>query len=103
MSVYVDKASNRRGRMVMSHMMADSNAELDEFAARLGLQPSWRHGDHYDVSQSKQALAIKLGAIEVPARELVAMRKRRQKDMSTVTLEWLRYCTGMTGADRIIR
>ncbi len=58
----------------MSHMMADSEAELDEFAARLGLQPAWRQGDHYDVSQSKRAQAIKLGASEVTARTLVKMR-----------------------------
>ena len=110
MSVYIDKASNCRGNMIMSHMMADSDAELDAFAARLGLQPSWRHNDHYDVSRSKRAMAIKLGVVEVPTCELVAMRKSRregraaadkgrtrmlEKDMLPAVLAWLRTrCPG---------
>ncbi len=74
----------------MSHMMADSDVELDAFAEQLGLQTSWRHGDHYDVSRSKRAMAIKMGAVEVSARDLVVMRRER----TLTILKWLRYWTG---------
>ena len=56
-----------------SHMMSDTvnengTRELVEFAARLGLRPSWiQHegtwGEHFDVTTSKRLLAIRRGAI----------------------------------------
>lgn len=54
-----------------SHLTADSDDELHEFAARLGLkrayhQPSPPHSrSHYDVTKRVRALAIRLGAIAV--------------------------------------
>lgn len=78
MSVYVDDYRARYGRLVLSHMMADTDAELEGMARALGLDPSWKHGDHYDVCQSKKRRAIELGAVAVTAREIVRVRMRRR-------------------------
>ncbi len=79
--VYVDDSLIWFGRMRMSHMMADTDEELDTMARRLGLNPKWKqvgwHG-HYDVCKSKRAEAIRLGAKEVSTRELVAIFHRRR-------------------------
>jgi hypothetical protein len=75
-TVYVDNARNPYGRMLMSHLIADSLEELAAFAGRLGLRREWRHGDHFDVCQAKRREAVQLGAIEVSEREVVAVRRR---------------------------
>lgn len=80
MSVYVDKARNAFGRMVMSHMIADTLPELHDMAARIGLKLKWFQATaswpHYDVSQTKRAEAVRLGAIELDRRELVRVIRR---------------------------
>jgi hypothetical protein len=53
--------------------------ELHAFAAQLGLKRSWfqsrakdmASADHYDVTEGRFQLAIKLGAVRVSSRELV--------------------------------
>lgn len=74
--VYVDDYKGRYRGMIMSHMMADTEEELDAMADRLGLLRTWKQKHplrppHYDLSQSKRAEAIRQGAREVTARELV--------------------------------
>lgn len=63
-----------------SHLVSTTGeAELHAFAARLGLKRSWAQlrpdasAAHYDVVPAKRALAIRLGAREVTARELVRL------------------------------
>jgi hypothetical protein len=63
------------------HLQADSQEALHEFAARLGLKREWfqsRPGrpdrDHYDLTRSKRAMAIALGAIPETTREGNARR-----------------------------
>ncbi|MCA1983731.1 DUF4031 domain-containing protein [Nocardioides nematodiphilus] len=55
-----------------SHLMADSRAELLEFAGRLGLQPAWLQdkisGVHFDVTDETRAAAIRLGAVPIRCR-----------------------------------
>lgn len=54
------------GRMLMSHLEADTLEELHEFAGRLGLRRSWfqdRSIPHYDISKSMREKAIRMGAI----------------------------------------
>jgi len=60
------------------HMVSDaSEEELHAFAARVGLKRSWAQlrprasAAHYDLTQKRRAMAIKLGAVEVSRRELV--------------------------------
>lgn len=85
MSVYVDTARNKFKRMVMCHLMADTLEELHEFAARLGMKRAWYQPvstPHYDLSLSRRALALKLGAVEIDERKVVEIiRKYRQPEL----------------------
>jgi hypothetical protein len=73
------------GRMIMCHMVADTEQELDDMADKLGLRRAWKqenprgrkHGTvgaltHYDVSKGKRTQAIKLGAIPLDDLEAEA-------------------------------
>lgn len=64
------------------HLQADTPEALHEFAARLGLKREWfqsRPGrpdhDHYDLTRSRRAEAITLGAVPETVREGVARRR----------------------------
>jgi hypothetical protein len=90
MAVYVDYARNKLGRLLCSHMIADSLAELHAMARAIGMKRKWFQGEasfpHYDVSQTRRREAVRLGAVEVGRRELVhVMRRYRQGD------EWKQY------------
>lgn len=83
MAVYVDDMAAPFGRMIMSHMIADSHEELLRMADALGLQRRWiqhagTYREHFDVSRQKRAQAVRLGAIEVTQRELVAKLNERR-------------------------
>lgn len=81
MSVYVDdmyrSPMGEFGRMKMSHMIADTHAELVEMADRIGVARKWiQHAgdarrEHFDIAMSKRTLAVEYGAVEVTMRELV--------------------------------
>lgn len=82
MSVYVDPAVHRFGRMLMCHMMATSTAELLAMADRIGVQRKWiQHPgewcEHFDVCKSKRSLAVSAGAVEVTSRALVLAARAR--------------------------
>jgi hypothetical protein len=71
------------------HMTADTEAELHEFAARLGLRRAWfqKKGDrdyrwHYDITPPKRAQAVRMGAQEVDRRfmGLLIIRRKEQRD-----------------------
>jgi Protein of unknown function (DUF4031) len=86
MSVYVDdmKTSYRPAhapgrRYVMCHMIADSVDELHAMADKIGIARRWYQGDHYDITQTKRALAVKAGAKEVTLRELAKMAIARRR------------------------
>jgi hypothetical protein len=53
MPVYVDEAKNPYGRMLMSHMLADTLPELHAMADIVGLKRAWFQGNastaHYDL------------------------------------------------------
>lgn len=72
--VYVDdmheRPMGRFGRLKMSHMIADTEAELHAMADRIGVARRWYQGDHYDVCKAKRALAMQFGAIELTMLEL---------------------------------
>ena len=78
MTVYVDRARNPLGRMIMCHMIADDLDELHRMASAIGMRREWFQPlsfPHYDVSLTRRARALKLGAIEVDRRELVRIMK----------------------------
>ncbi len=75
MAVFVDDYNGIFRGMKRCHMMADSDAELDRMAEKIGLNLKWRQehpirAPHYDVCQSKKQLALKYGAIEIGTRDL---------------------------------
>ncbi len=85
MAVYVDKLVDYSWRHGPScHLIADSVEELIEFAVELGLRAEWfqpRSSPHFDLTADGRKAAVRMGAIELNNRELVAkireLRKRR--------------------------
>lgn len=88
MAVYVDELravgytragwAGRRTKQAC-HLMADTEEELEATRKRLGLRPSWRHGDHYDLTYGKRCDAIRLGAVCVTSLELVQLRRAKRE------------------------
>lgn len=78
MTVYVDSMRAPFGRMLMCHMIADTEAELHAMADRIGVARRWYQGDHYDIAQSKRRLAVEAGAVEITWKQCGAMCFRRK-------------------------
>ena len=84
MTVYVDDMNAQYGRMKMSHLLADTDEELHQMAAKIGVARKWwqspekTSGSHYDIALSKKVLAIQYGAIEITWRQAGAMNTRRR-------------------------
>ena len=76
MAVYVDDIRARYCRMIMCHMLADTDEELRAMADRIGVHQRWHQKDHFDICLRKRAMAVAAGAIEVTRREAVAIRAR---------------------------
>jgi len=82
MTVYIDDmyktSMGRFGRMKMSHMIADTKAELLQMADRIGVARKWLQkpgtpDEHFDVSQGCRDLAIAAGAVPITLRQTGAM------------------------------
>jgi hypothetical protein len=93
MAVYVDNAKNPFGRYLMCHMWADTLDELLAMADRIGVARKWLQQPpkaswvHFDVAQSKRALAVEAGAIETDKygpSEHVAKLRGNQKMLDTI-------------------
>ena len=82
MTVYVDDMNASFGRMIMCHMIADTEDELHAMADKIGVARKWYQKDHYDISLSKRAEAVRLGAVEITFRDagLMMMDRRRRRD-----------------------
>jgi hypothetical protein len=84
MTVYVDDMRATYGRMVMCHMIADSDDELHVMADRIGVARRWHQKppkastSHYDIALSKRALAVSFGAVEITWKQLGCMARRRR-------------------------
>lgn len=84
MTTYVDNIRAPYGRLVMCHILADSDEELHAMAARIGVARRWwqsperTSGSHYDICLSKRALAVAAGAVEITLRQAAAMNYRRR-------------------------
>jgi len=96
MAVYVDdfytwEQSKYRG-MRMSHMFADTPAELHGMARKLGLKREWfqdKSTPHYDVSITKRKKALELGAINLPIRSKTNRGKSRWREIrDRIRYQW---------------
>ena len=82
MTVYVDRARNSFGRMLMCHMIADTPGELHTMADRIGVARRWFQQPpkasfwHYDIAQTKRALAIAAGAVDCERNAFVDHLRR---------------------------
>ncbi|MBR0825157.1 DUF4031 domain-containing protein [Bradyrhizobium manausense] len=90
MAVYVDELESwgwkMRGREVQScHMFTDQIdlAELHAMAAAIGMKRSWfqekRTAPHYDLTASRRAAAVALGAVELGRRDSANIWKPRRE------------------------
>ncbi|NOU05310.1 MAG: DUF4031 domain-containing protein [Hyphomicrobiaceae bacterium] len=83
MTVYVDNmaapftpdhAPTRK--YIMCHMMADTEDEMHAMADKIGVSRNWFQrvpsGNHYDITKSKRAAAVRAGAVEITTREMAA-------------------------------
>ena len=77
MTVYVDRARNRFGRMIMCHMLAFDLDELHRMAEAIGMRREWFQSagtaPHYDVSLDRRKRALRLGAIEADREKIVEL------------------------------
>ena len=78
MTVYVDTMRASYGRMIMCHMIADTDEELRAMADMIGVAQRWHQGDHFDIALSKKAAALANGAIEITWREAGCMIARQK-------------------------
>jgi hypothetical protein len=88
MTAYVDDMYlypvGQFGRMKMSHLLADTDAELHDMAAKIGVARRWwqsperTSGSHYDIAMSKRDLAIAAGAVPITYKQAGAMNTRRR-------------------------
>ena len=79
--VYLDGMKAKFGNMIMCHMVADSTEELLEMCDKIGVQRKWIQyagtgREHFDISLTKKALAIKYGAIETSWRKAAELFSR---------------------------
>lgn len=86
MAVYVDNMRAYYGRMIMCHMIADTDEELHEMADKIGLKREWHQSpntyrSHYDISISKRALAVLEGAVEINMQQLGAIMKQKRESL----------------------
>jgi hypothetical protein len=77
-----------------SHLVADTDDELHDFAVRLGMRREWfqhkesrPHQAHYDVPERARRDALDLGAIPVSWRQVGAMMRRRRTGTTTDSAE----------------
>ena len=80
--LYVDHARIPYGRMLMSHLLADTPEELREMARKLEIARHIQYPgtpkEHLDVSESKRAGAIRMGAASVTGRQLAAIIRSKR-------------------------
>jgi hypothetical protein len=82
LTVYVDDMRAKFGRMVMCHMIADTEEELGAMADRIGVQRKWwqyrgQAKSHFDIALSKRTEAIKAGAVPITWLQLSCMTMLR--------------------------
>ena len=80
MTIYVDCANIKYGRMIMCHMLSESIEELHRMADIIGVKRKWFQSKastpHYDICLAKKKQALINGAVEINRREVATLCKR---------------------------
>lgn len=82
MAVYVDSPMFSFAGRRWCHLLADDEAELHRFAARLGLTrlsyqgPPKTTAPHYDLTGTERSRALAMGALAATREEIVAVFRR---------------------------
>lgn len=84
MAAYVDDARIPYRGMLMSHLIADTPAELRAMARRIGVAERWVQfpgtpKEHLDICAARRQVAIAAGAVPVSTREIVRRIVARRK------------------------
>ena len=84
MTVYVDDMEADFGRMVMCHMLADTDEELLAMADRIGVARKWHQypgtpRSHFDIAKTKRAAALAAGAMPIRWRDSGRICMHRRK------------------------
>jgi hypothetical protein len=103
MTVYVDDMRAAYGRLVMCHMIADSEAELIAMADRIGVRRKWHQHpgtprSHFDICLTKRALAVQAGAVEITWRQTALMCRARRFTMQLCKPEEAEQWANITAA-----
>jgi len=61
-------------RMIMCHMIADTEEELHAMAQRIGVARRHYQGDHYDICLQMREMAVCFGAQQITWRQSSCMR-----------------------------
>lgn len=82
-TAYVDRLVDYGWRLGPScHLIADTDEELHAIAARIGMRRAWHQAppkhstSHYDLTASRRAAAIRVGAVELDRNAFVAVIRR---------------------------
>lgn len=100
MTVYVDDMRAKFRRMVMCHMIADTDEELHTMAAVIGVRRQWWQGppehkySHYDICLAMRKKAVLAGAVQISWRKCSTMCLRRavtgELGQPSDSLQWLK-------------
>lgn len=87
MAVYIDTMNAKYGRMIMCHMLADTEEELNQMADIIGVARKWiqysgTYKSHYDICLAKKAKALEAGAIEISQQQLARLLKKKKSLLS---------------------
>lgn len=89
MTVYVDDMyrtpMGRYGQLKMSHMIADTTAELLAMADTIGVDRRWLQDagtpeEHFDISLDRRRRAVAAGAVEITMRDMARIRMARRAE-----------------------
>lgn len=93
--VFIDRRTAMiENKYSMARMFADTPDELDEMAARLGLDLAWKfQGDtpvaHFLVTANKRMVAVRYGAILMSTDEVIdRLRRRERGENDPAAVEW---------------
>lgn len=93
MAVYVDDMKAPYGRYVMCHLMADTAEELLAMVDRIQVQRKWiqfpgTYKEHFDIAQTKRALAVAAGAQEITWKETGLKMDLKKKGVDKHAHPW---------------